>query len=182
MAKIDSLEKNDISPVDTPESKTLRELEKRKDGSMLNAFGKILDGFIVESWLTPEKSKWAEGLKRQYMGNASAILNDPTLNAAWKDSALQKLFGTFKENKEFFPTPTEQLQSWESAQMKYEKSKDDFYEKFLKSLERVDAEREQKLQKNSRKISQNPEWMAGQDYPPATQLANAELNDKFATV
>ena len=49
MTKIDSLEKKDISPVDTPESKTLRELEKRKDGSMLNAFGKMLDSFIVES-------------------------------------------------------------------------------------------------------------------------------------
>ena len=143
---------------------------------MLNAFGKMLDSFIVESWLTQEKSKWAEGLKKQYIANASAILNDPTLNATWKDSALQKLFGTFKENKEFFPTPTEQLQSWESAQMKYEKSKDDFYEKFLKVLAEQDSEGVRTGQSKSKKL-----WIAGDQYtwdryPPYWEIVTSEAD------
>ena len=104
MTKLDSPENRLYPNIDNPETKTLREFEKRKDWSTLNAFGKILDSFIIESWLTPDKSKWAESLKKNYIAQASWILNDATLNEVWKNTALQKLFGTFKENKEFFPT------------------------------------------------------------------------------
>ncbi len=47
----------EASRPETPESKTLKEIEKRKDGSMLNAFGKMMDTFISESKLSPDKAR-----------------------------------------------------------------------------------------------------------------------------
>ena len=137
---LDSPEQRINTDRETPESETLRKLKGNKDGS-LGAFGKMLDTFISDSWLFPDKIQWAQWLKKEYMKKAKTIMEDPTLNIAWQNNALQKLFGTFKENKEFFPTPTEQVQSAKSGEMQYEGSKDDFYEKFLKALAERDEER-----------------------------------------
>ena len=137
---LDSPEQRINTDRETPESETLRKLKGNKDGS-LGAFGKMLDTFISDSWLFPDKIQWARWLKKEYMEKAKSITEDPTLNSAWQNNALQKLFGTFMENKEFFPTSTEQVEPTQSTQMQYEVSKDDFYEKFLKALAEKDKER-----------------------------------------
>lgn len=182
VTRIDSPETRAISDTENPESKTLRAIERRKDGSTLNAFWKMLDNFMLESGVAPDKVKWAESLKKSYISQASWILNDASLNEAWKNEALQKLFGSFKENKEFFPTPTEQLQSSESAQMKYEKSKDDFYEKFLKVLAEQDSESMKVGQSKSKKL-----WIAGDQYtwdryPPYWDIVTSKVEGDLKLV
>ncbi len=176
---MESPERRINADLDTPESKTLKAIEQRKDSS-LDGFGKMLDSFIVEAWLTPDKSKWAEWLKKEYTGKARSIMEDPTLNVAWKDSALQRLFGTFKENKEFFPTPTEQVQWDQSTQMKYEQGKDDFYEKFHKALALQDAERTMKDEARSKKIAIAWDKYTWDRYPPygheVAEKAEDDLN------
>ena len=172
----------EASRPETPESKTLKEIEKRKDGSMLNAFGKMMDTFISESKLSPDKLKWAEELKWGMIRQASGVLNDDTLNAEWKSAALQKLFGTFKENKEFFPTPAEiSTQAQDTAKAEWEK-KQNFYEKLMKSLDQVDAERSGRQIAQAGSIRQNPEWMAGKDWPPATLATNKQADADLSLV
>lgn len=172
----------EASRPETPESKTLKEIEKRKDGSMLNAFGKMMDTFISESKLSPDKARWAEWLKRDTIVQASGILNNDSLNPAWKSAALEKLFGTFKENKEFFTTPADSLtQSQNTAKSEWEK-KQDFYEKLMKSLGQVDAERSGRQIAQAGSIRQDPEWMAGKDWPPATLATNKQADADLSLV
>ena len=109
--------------------KKLESLDKKADGTLLNAFGTMLSQKIDQSNGTPEQKKKAEAGKKDALRQASNILNDSSLNTEGRMSALHKLFGTFEENKEFFPTNQTDTQ----AQQTEQERRQDFFDTLTKT-------------------------------------------------
>lgn len=113
----------------TQDQKNFKEFEnedKKRNGSILNGFGKMLNNFIEGKNLNEDTRKKTEQWKKEALASAANVLNDDTLNASGKRARLEKLFGTFKENTEYFPQNQDNTQQQKSDK---EKSED-----FLKSL------------------------------------------------
>lgn len=142
---------------------------KESQKNSLGAFGKMLDGFIFSAKISPDNKKKTETFRQETLAQAEAIMNDSTRNEAWKSSDLQKLFGTFKENKEFFPTPAESVAQTNQDLKTEQQKRIDFHTEFLQALDTQHAEQVAKSKQavvEAAKI--NPDW------PPADWNPEAE--------
>ena len=135
-SNIESCKNPDVESILTKEQEGLAKFEKeekKNNGSLLSAFGRMANSLIDgKNLLWDQKSK-AEEWKNNLLADASTILNDSTLNAEGKRNALQNLFWTFKENTEYFPKV-----SSENTNQKNEEKENP--EKFTQELLRVISE------------------------------------------
>lgn len=135
-SNIESCKNPDVESILTKEQEGLAKFEKeekKNNGSLLSAFGRMANSLIDgKNLLWDQKSK-AEEWKKNLLADASTILNDSTLNAEGKRNALQNLFWTFKENTEYFPKV-----SSENTNQKNEEKENP--EKFTQELLKVISE------------------------------------------
>lgn len=144
-------------------SKNLKNFENHnKDWVALTAYWKMLQNFIDGKKLNDSEKKNVEMIKKDSIRQASIIMNDGTLNADWKNTALAKLFWTFQENKDAFPQ--EQNQAQQTQDIEKDKS-----ENFLKDLLEIIWENRLASEVRNQNIAK---WIKNQDIPPAQSWRN----------
>lgn len=119
-----------------------------QDGSILNAFGKMMTHFIGSKGINDiSQQKKIENIKRLSIWEAATILNnsDPNITTEDKRKALEGLFQLFKENKDAFPDN-------QNKDNKSQDNNEDKSEKFLKELIKVIGENRMASQQSNHNI------------------------------